>query len=282
VHLVREFIKTLKAGTKRTYNSKLNVLMKLLCKKNDDNFMCIYTLGSVAIIKKKYKNITNQYINFMLGMVDKIPEIKERVSVKVLALLKKAAPKATAIATAVTYRKNEERNITTDYDLEYTNLINKDTSTLNEMEKLVRMFYIDGIYDKSEKLKMIPRNYLFDVKIITNIRQNDKINNFYIVKTGKLIINDFKTNAKYEPIVYILNSKVKDKISENLKKDSRDYLFGYNIRDSFNKIISKSLGVGVDNYRRIMKRYHQKDNKYSLEYLADVMRNSVTAGIISY
>jgi hypothetical protein len=185
-----------------------------------------------------------------------------------------------ATSDANTIRKNEKRAKNTDYNTEYINMINKDTSVLNDMEKLIRSFYINGIYDKAKKLKMIPRNYLFDVKLINNLRQNDKINNFYIARSGTLVINDFKTKKKYDPIMYSINPNVKEMVSQNIKKDPREYLFRQNKRNDFNKIISKSLGTGIDDYRRILKAHHQ--NEYSLEYIADVMRNSPTAGKISY
>jgi hypothetical protein len=281
VQLARDFVLAIPVeGTRDTYKSRINVLIKLLCKEKDD-FMCIYKEKSIEIIKKKYKN-PDQYIMFMLFMIDEVPEIKNRVPIKLVALLRKAAVTTKAKSDANTVRKNEERAKNTDYNTEYENMITKDTTALNDMENLIRVFYISGIYNNANKLRMIPRNYLFDVKLIKTLKENDKIHNFYILSTGKLIINDFKTQKKYEPIEYNIDKKVKEMISQNLKKDPREYLFGQHKRNDFNKIISKSLGTGIDDYRRIMKAHHLKDNQYSLEYIADVMKNSVGSGKISY
>ena len=79
-------------------------------------------------------------------------------------------------------------------------------------------------------------------------------------------------------MVYKIATNIKEKISQNIKKYPREYLFGQNNRNDFNKTISKSLGTGIDDYRRIMKAHHQKDDEYALEYIADVTRNSPTSG----
>jgi len=284
VQLAREFIlKNPVERTRVTYKSKLNVLMKLLCKKNEDNFMCIYKKESIPLIKKEYKAIANQYINFMLYMIDNVDEIKNRVAKNLVDLLRKEAKITGSTATSTTIRTNEERKKNTDYTEKYDNMINKDTSKLTDIEKLIRSVYINGIYDTTNTLRLIPRNYLYSAKIIKNLRENDKINNFYIERTGTLVINDFKTKTGYEPIMYKIATHVKELISQSLKKNPREYLFGQYKRDSFNLKISKSLGTGIDDYRRIMKDYHHlKKPEYTLEYIADVMRNSPTSGKISY
>ena len=283
VQLARDFILANPVlQTRKTYKSRINVLIKLLCKKQDD-FMCIYKKESFGLIKKKYKN-PDQYFNFMLYMIDNVPEIKKRVDANIVKELRKAATETKTISDANTIRTNIARQKNTDYDDEYEKLVSKDTSKLNDMEKLIRQFYIYGIYgnQKTKPLRMIPRNYLFEAKIIKTQRENDKVGNFYIEKTGTLLINDFKTKTRYEPITYNIATVVKQQISKSLKKHPRDYLFGDYERNDFNKILSKSLGTGIDHYRRIMRAHHLKDGKYSLEEIATAMKNSPTSGVISY
>ena len=264
----------------KTYLSRINVLVKLLCKEQDD-FMCIYKQESIAIINKAYKT-PKAYFDFMLLMYDTNPEVSKRVPKKLYDLLRLADKNADTMQQANTIRKAKERDETTDYSEEYNKLINKDTSQLNDEEKLLRLFYLEGIYDKHDKLQMIPRNYLFDVKIIKSRRYNDKENNFYIINSGTLIINNFKTKGRYQPIVYDINTKIKKMVEGHFKKNpTQTHLFGPYTREKFNGIVTKSVGNTIDNYRRIMRYYNAKKG-YSLEDLANAMRGSPTVGEISY
>ena len=53
-------------------------------------------------------------------------------------------------------------------------MVKKDISKLNDDAKLIRAFYIDGIYDNDQVLKMIPRNYFYEVKLIKSNKEDDQ------------------------------------------------------------------------------------------------------------
>ena len=58
-------------------------------------------------------------------------------------------------------------------------------------------------------------------------------------------------------------------------------MFEQDTRDEFNTIINKSIGVGIDNYRRIMKYYYENLG-FNYETIAIAMKDSVGAGEINY
>ena len=268
--------------TKATYLSRVNPLVKLVCKEDDkDDFMCIYKKTSIALIKEKYKT-PKAYFDFMLIMIQNNPEVSKRVSETMHNLLKKADSESEITQDANTLRESEERDATTDFEELYNKMVKKDVSKLNDDEKLIRAVYIDGIYDNDKVLQMIPRNYLYEVKLIKTNKENDEKGNFYMPTTGQLIINDFKTKGKYQPVNYKINTKVKKMIDNNLAKNpKKKYLFENGGRDQFNLLIKNSLGFGVNDYRRIMK-FHNEQLGYTLEELAHAMKDSVRAGETSY
>ena len=70
--------------------------------------------------------------------------------------------------------------------------------------------------------------------------ENKKDANYYHKRTGTIIINQFKTSEQYDPIKYVLSKEMRKHINKSLRKEPREYLFGNNLRDTFNKTISKN------------------------------------------
>ena len=52
----------------------------------------------------------------------------------------------------------------------------------------------------------------------------NQVDNFYNYKTGRLLLNDYKTSAIYEPYDVVFSKYVRDAISESLKQKPREYL----------------------------------------------------------
>jgi hypothetical protein len=144
--------------------------------------------------------------------------------------------------------------------------------------KALKTLYIQGIYDDKGELAMIPRNYFVKTKVVRRMSDTNKIDNFYLKSTGTVILNTYKTASQYGPIKYRVPKNVR--IVLNRHAGDSEYLFGDVDVSTMNRKIKDALGVGIDDYRRIMKRKHA--DKYSVEQIAKAMAHAPTTGKVSY
>jgi len=263
--------------SKKTYKSKLNALMNLLCETTKD-FTCVYIKISekIRIIEREYKNPAS-YLSFLLKMSN-TPEISIYIPPKNKNILIRKFQQLTKTEKSKAIEKTKERNENTDWNEKYMELEDKyDRIEPNEItsdDEIIHQLYVYGVKDKRGELQMIPRNYFYNTKVVLNQKQTNKTDNFYVKKSGIIIVNDFKTKNRYKPIKYQLSTEHKQMLNKFI--GDRDYLFGNITRETMNEKIKKSLGVGIDDYRRIMR--HRYLQKYSLEYVSDVMRHSPQEG----
>lgn len=274
----KELIDTLdiSANTKKTYKSKVNALVQLLCDKVKD-FTCIYTNinKKIAIMDREYTNSTS-YLGFMVKMSN-IEEIGKHIPAQNKAILVRKFQSTKQTTDTQAIEKTKERNENTDWKKEYMTLVDHvsdDVDDFYKEEVVIHHLYVYGVKDKKGELKMIPRNYFFDTKVVQNQSQTNKTDNFYVKSSGTIIVNDFKTKSKHKPIKYQLSTD--DKKYYNKFIGDREYLFGNISRETMNHKIKMALGVGIDDYRRIMR--HRYLEKYSLEYVSEVMKHSPQVG----
>tara|TARA_R110001632_G_scaffold105001_5_gene214193 strand:+ start:160 stop:1254 length:1095 start_codon:yes stop_codon:yes gene_type:complete len=279
---VKELIDALDVSdnTKKAYKSKVNVLVALLCDKVKD-FTCIYINinKKIAILDREYTNSTS-YLAFMVKMSN-IEEIGRHIPAQNKAILVRKFQSTKHTTDTQAIEKTKERNENTDWNEQYMNLVDHASDdiddTFNE-EVVIHHLYVYGIKDNKDKLQMIPRNYFFNTRVVDNLKQTNKTDNFYIKKSGIILVNDFKTKNKHKPIKYQLS--LDDKRYLNKFVGDKEYLFGNISRETMNEKIKKALGVGIDDYRRIMR--HRYLQKYSLEYVSEVMRHSPQVGEAYY
>lgn len=278
----KELIDTLDItdNTKKTYKSKVNVLVTLLCDKVKD-FTCIYTNinKKIAIMDREYTNSTS-YLAFMV-MMSNIEEIGKHIPAQNKAILVRKFQSIKHSTDTQSIEKTKERNKNTDWKEEYKDLvdhISDDVDDLYKEESVIHHLYVYAVRDKDGELKMIPRNYFFNTKVVQNQKQTNKTDNFYVKSSGTIIVNDFKTKKKHKPIKYQISTDDKKYINKFV--GDREYLFGNISRETMNQKIHLALGVGIDDYRRIMR--HRYLEKYSLEYISEVMKHSPQVGETYY
>jgi hypothetical protein len=263
-------------NTKKAYKSKVNVLVALLCDKVKD-FTCIYINinKKIDILNREYTNPTS-YLAFMVKMTN-IEEIGRHIPAQNKSILVRKFQSTKHTTDTQAIESTKDRNENTDWEEQYMNLVDHASDdiddTLNE-EVVIHHLYVYGVKDKTGKLQIIPRNYFFNTKVVNTLKQTNNTDNFYIKKSGIILVNDFKTKNKHKPIKYQLS--LDDKKYLNLFVGDREYLFGNISRETMNEKIKKSLGVGIDDYRRIMR--HRYLQNYSLEYVSEVMRHSPQVG----
>lgn len=278
----KELIDTLDVSdtTKKTYKSKVNVLVTLLCDKVKD-FTCIYINinKKIAILEREYTNSTS-YLAFMVKMSN-IDEIGKHIPNQNKAILVRKFQSTKHTTDTEAIEKTKERNENTDWNEQYMDLVDHASDdiddTFNE-EVVIHHLYVYGIKDHKGALQMIPRNYFYNTRVVDNLSQTNKTDNFYIKKSGIILVNDFKTKKQHKSIKYKLS--LDDKRYFNKFVGNKEYLFGDISRETMNEKIKMSLGVGIDDYRRIMR--HRYLQKYSLEYVSKVMRHSPQVGEAYY
>ena len=278
----KELIDTLDISdnTKKTYKSKVNTLVQLLCDKVKD-FTCIYTNinKKIAIMDREYTNSTS-YLGFMVKMSN-IEEIGRHIPAQNKAILVRKFQSTKHTTDTQAIEKTKERNENTDWKEEYKKLVDHvsdDVDDFYKEEVVIHHLYVYGVKDKNGVLKMIPRNYFFDTRVVQNQSQTNTTDNFYVKSSGTIVVNDFKTKKKHKPIKYQLS--LDDKKYINKFVGDREYLFGNISRETMNEKIHKALGVGIDEYRRIMR--HRYLEQYSLEYVSEVMKHSPQVGEAYY
>ena len=265
------------AGTRKIYKSKVNALMKLLCADQRD-FSCIYTKinAKVSIIKREYKDATG-YLRFMATMVDEFPEeIGRHVAKQNVAILNRRKAAEVNAQQGKTIETNQQREAATDWKVEYDKMVQHYVET-DEL-KAIKALYIDGVRDHKGVIRMIPRNYFHGLKVVSNQKQVNKVDNFYVKSSGTIIINDYKTQKFYKQIKHRLPKGVRAIM--NTLIGNKTVIFEGSA-ESMNAKVRQAIGVGVDDYRRIMKHRAQSEG-LSVEAVAKAMAHAPATGIVSY
>jgi len=263
--------------TKSNYKSMVNALVRLLCVDTKD-FTCIYTKinSKIELIKREYKN-PNPYIQFLKSMIDNHESIRRLVPQQNRNILNRRAATEVTKQEAKKIETNKQRDAETDWAAEFEKM--KGHVAATDELKAIKTLYIDGIYNDRGVLTMIPRSYFYDTKVVMNQKQTNKVDNFYIKSSGTLIVNSYKTSKQYGTIKYRLPKAVRSTLNKYIGTKPR--LFGSQIPTTMLNKVREAIGVGIDDYRRIMKHKAQADG-YSVEAIAKAMAHAPTTGHVSY
>ena len=267
-------------ATKKKEKSYLNKIPDVIgCPNKDtDNFLCVYKnlTKTVKSLVVQYESPMD-YTNFLLKLINKSKEIRENVSEKDYIWLDKTTKDLQRKKNAITIQTNKKRGETTDWELAYKNMINFEPKT--EDMKVFQQFLLNVAYDDKNKLSMIPRNYFIgdkEVKIITNVRDANEKTNFYVPRTGLLIINNYKTGKSYFPYKYKLNTKLKKLLNDSITAGKWNILF-----PKLGNDFPNAVGVSVHAYRRIIKAFAQRNMPKSAQtdyLIAVAMGHNTTTG----
>ncbi len=276
---VKELIDTMQIAdrTKKNYKSMVNALTKLLCVDTKD-FTCIYTKinEKINLIIREYKN-ASPYLQFMKSMIDNHESIRRLVPQQNRNILNRRAANVSTTQEAKKIENNQQRDRETDWVAEYDKMVSHvaDTDDL----KAIKTLYLDGVNNDQGQLTMIPRSYFYDTVVVANQKNINTNQNYYVKGSGTLIVNVYKTSKQYGQIKYRLPKAVKSKI--NAYVGSKPRLFGSQSESAMINKVRNAIGVGIDDYRRIMKHKAQRDG-YSIEAIAKAMGHAPTTGNVSY
>jgi len=185
--------------------------------------------------------------------------------------------KQTASKQAVADYDNRTKD-NTDYSAEYEKLLKiRAKYTDYSTEHLLALLYTDGIFNNKGVLTVVPRGYFINVKIADADEIND-VENFYIPKSARLVINSFKTSKKFK-YDYILPKNIKDAINTSLTLSPRKWLIADNNGNPFKlttywKITKNAIGVGNQDYRKIIENSFLQSG-YDAVKLSNAMGHSI-------
>jgi hypothetical protein len=150
------------------------------------------------------------------------------------------------------------------------------------------VMYTIGVYKDLAKLNdptFIPRLDYDDVRLVDDDSKIDSTAKakWYNLKTGRLVINDLKTDRFYT-YDYKLNDIAKRHIDMYLlktKKKAEDRLFNLSSK-KLPEAVKNAIGVGNRQYRKIFQNVYHKVFKVKIEQMSNPMGHDVDTAINTY
>lgn len=274
-----------KEGTKKTYISRVNALLKL-CEINDEDFSKIFDDKLIDKIRNKYKDPT-PYFGFLLFILSKSDKLSKLVPEDTFENIKETFEKNKNKQT-VANLNNRQEDI--GYEKVYNDIFEKEKQLSEKeygsMKHVIAIMYTKALYS-DKKIVINPRNYFLKVKLVKKDSEMNKKDNFYNTETGRLLLNSYKTSGIYKPYDVILANEVQKVITKSLKLFPREYLIekqngGLYKNNSLSEMIQRVLGYNIDTIRKSIESYEINVRNEDRIYLAEVSRHSVTTQEISY
>lgn len=266
----------IKLSTKTKHKNTIGGIYNLF---NADNLIQVIDTNKIELVEKiknAYVSSTTQISVLLILLENLLPELTDPYK-NLIEYLKDSRRDLTNIQSANDFENRKQDD--TDYSAEYKKLLelkNKYKDYSNE--HLIALLYTDGIYNSKKVLTMVARGYFKDVNIVEDEDDINDTDNFYILSTGRLILNDFKTSKIYK-YNYILPINIQTIIKLSLNLRPRKWLIADKNGDKLKstaywKLCQNTLGIGNQQYRKIIENEFIK-NKYDQIKLADAMGHSV-------
>lgn len=274
-----------KEGTKKTYISRVNALLKL-CEINDEDFSKIFDDELIDKIRNKYKDPT-PYFGFLLFILSKSDKLRKLVPEDTFENIKETFEKNKNKQTVVNLNNRQED---IGYEKVYNDIFEKEKQLSEKeygsMKHVIAIMYTKALYS-DQKIMINPRNYFLKVKLVKKDSEMNKKDNFYNMETGRILLNSYKTSGIYKPYDVILANDVQKVITKSLKLFPREYLIekqngGLYKNNSLSEMIQRVMGYNIDTIRKSIESYEINVRKEDRIYLAEVSRHSVTTQEISY
>ena len=273
----------------KKFKSRINGLLDKF-KIKDEIFSKILNLTNEEIIKiiiTNYKDPTKYIVIFpwLYEKSDKFKDILTEYRKDFFSL------KFKEYKSIITVQNLENRQNESDYINQYNSLFNieKELSKkeYGSMNHLISVLYTKNLYDNDDIIHINNRNYYDKIKLIDNDKLLNDKENFYNIKTGKMIINDYKTSGIYESYKLELNKYVIKVISKSLELFPRTYLLekdeeGLFHKDTLSNKIKKIFGYSINDIRKIVESYEINVKKTSRLHMAHVSRHSIISQTVSY
>jgi hypothetical protein len=156
------------------------------------------------------------------------------------------------------------------------------------VQHALAVMYTIGVYKDLSKLNeptFIPRLDYDEVRLVDDDSQIDSTTKakWYNMKTGRLLINDLKTDRFYT-YNYTLNDTAKRQIDIYLtktKKKAGGKLFNLSSK-KMPEAVKQAIGVGNREYRKAFQNVYHKVFKVKIEQMSDPMGHDVDTALNTY
>jgi hypothetical protein len=156
------------------------------------------------------------------------------------------------------------------------------------VQHALAVMYTIGVYKDLSKLNepiFIPRLDYDEVRLVDDDSQINTTAKakWYNMKTGRLLINDLKTDRFYT-YNYTLNDTAKRQIDLYLtktKKKAGDKLFNLSSK-KMPEAVKQAIGVGNREYRKMFQNVYDKVFKVKIEQMSNPMGHDVDTAINTY
>lgn len=278
--------------TIKNYKSRVNVLLKLMDVGESFSTMFVNTNRLIETVIKKYKDPTS-YFAFILYMFGKSEKLNNCAPKNTFDKIQK---EFNEFKTKQTVKSLNDRREDVNYETVYKTIfdvekkLSKSTDTYASMKHVIALMYTHALYDKHDIIHINPRNYFINVLLVDN--DNDMIDedtNYYNFKTGRLLLNKYKTSGIYEAYDVILNDYSRKVITDSLSRIPRKFLIeriaegGLYVDNTLSNTIKVLFnGYTINDIRKSIESYEVNVKKTDRIHLAKVSRHTVLTQEVSY
>lgn len=273
--------------TLKNYKSRVNTLLTVSGVKNEIFSDIFKDEDLISKIIKKYKD-PKDYFGFLLKIIS------------LNAKLENIIPKDTydKLKTRFEFYKNQqiltnikERKEDTQYEKVYNTIFEIEKELDNTgpytMKHIIALLYTRALYDNRGIIHMNPRNYFVKVELVEDDAHINDTDNFYNLKTGRLVLNKYKTSGIYQPYDIIFSNEVKKIIEESVTRYPRMYLVekqngGIYSSNALSEMIQRLMKYKIDTIRKSIESYEINVKKTDRAHLACVSRHSIPTQEITY
>ena len=261
---------------------------------NFTNFLNVFTDDEIAeILTTAYPNVKTRIKQYQF--IPKLRNIMGEPFKKFLTedrykIWDKKQNQVSQLVKSVNNTNKEETGI--DHVPAFINMFKQELQLRSKspgtVQHALAVVYSIGVYKNLSKLDdptFIPRLDYDDVRLVdddSEINTTTKAK-WYNLKTGRLLINDLKTDRFYT-YDYTLNDTAKKYIDMYLlktKKKVGDKLFNLSSK-KMPEAVKKSIGVGNREYRKMFQNIYHKVFKVKIEQMSDPMGHDVDTAINTY
>ena len=288
--------KTVTDGSKNQWRIVYRNYQRLFDFSDDNftNFLNVFTDDEIAeILTTAYPNVKTRIKQYQF--IPKLRNIMGEPFKKFLTepryrIWDRLQNNVSQLVKSVNNTNKEETGI--DYAPIFVNMFKQELQLRSKspgtVQHALAVMYTIGVYKNISKLDdptFIPRLDYDDVRLVDDDSQIDSTTKakWYNLKTGRLLINDLKTDRFYT-YDYTLNDTAKKYIDMYLlktKKKAGEKLFNLSTK-KMPEAVKKSIGVGNREYRKAFQNVYHKVFKVKIEQMSNPMGHDVDTAINTY
>lgn len=281
------------ATTRSVYQSRVNALLRMF--EADEDVSAIFERRRdatiIAKIRERYKDPTT-YIQLVLWLATQDKRFVGMLTEERLRAYKDAYAEERNLGVERALKAQSARDVDDHvavYNAMFATQARLATESPGSMDHLIATMYTHALYDRQGAIHMNPRNYFWNVLLVEDDAEMDEERNFLNIKTGRMLINKYKTSGVYKPYDVTLPSNAMAVVRASLERTGpRKYLMAkdngalYQPASFSHKVKQVMGGVKIDDMRHAIETYEVHRQGTSRSRMAFVSRHSVATQDLVY